>query len=594
MTDKQLDILVNIIGGVESGGQVYGNRRYDAYAPAYKNSPEEYTCTLGWCQFYGNNARELCQRIFNESKELFRKNNTVNIEKRLSQDWVAIKWNPSASEKSALLKIITTDVGKKVQDEMFKEDMQAFIKDAETFGISDVGAQMMYCEIRHLGGKSPVERIFNRANRPYTADTVYASLLLDQNDTSNNNQVGDKKYQSRHQKCVEWIHTYVYNTSESTFANEKEGENMFYDKYINSAGTHYISNSGSDENGKYYNGTAGDQTGNEWCLRSWYNRPWNCVLRYPDETIRLKLAELACAAALNDVIGYDQYQRDTYWTQLQKVNYDPSKITVKCESDCSAGVIANTKAVGYLLGISALKNISATYTGNMKTGFKAAGFTVLTDSKYLNGTEYLLPGDILLNEKSHTATNITKGSKAVSTSSTTSSSTITTTTNTTSSSVILKLGSTGSAVKTLQTLLNKLGCGLVVDGEFGSKTDAAVRKFQSANDLVVDGEYGPLSKAKLEALCAEKDTQASTSTKAYGTADKADIALAGTYQTTTALNMRYKAAVLTSDNVVCVLPQGAKVQCYKYYTVANGVKWLYVAYGNKVGFVSKEYLKKIN
>lgn len=594
MTDKQLDILVNIIGGVESGGQVYGNRRYDAYAPAYKNSPEEHTCTLGWCQFYGNNARELCQRIFNESKELFRKNDTANIEKRLSQDWGAIKWNPSSAEKTALLKIITTDAGKKMQDDMFKEDMQTFINDAVAYGISDVGAQMMYCEIRHLGGKSPVERIFNRANRPYTADTVYASLLLDQNDTSNNNQVGDKKYQSRHQKCVEWIHTYVYNTSESTFANEKEGENMFYDKYINSAGTHYISNSGSDENGKYYGGTVGDQTGNEWCLRSWYNRPWNCVLRHSDETVRSKLAELACAAALNDCVGYDQYQRDTYWTQLQKANYDPSKITVKCESDCSAGVIANTKAVGHLLGISALKNISATYTGNMKTGFKAAGFTVLTDSKYLNGTEYLLPGDILLNEKSHTATNITKGSKAVSTSSTTSSSTITTTTNTTSSSVILKLGSTGSAVKTLQTLLNKLGCGLVVDGEFGSKTDAAVRKFQSANDLVVDGEYGPLSKAKLEALCAEKDTQASTSTKAYGTADKADIALAGTYQTTTALNMRYKAAVLTSDNVVCVLPQGAKVQCYKYYTVANGVKWLYVAYGNKVGFVSKEYLKKIN
>lgn len=594
MTDKQLNILVNIIGGVESGGQIYANRKYDSYATPYANSPEEHTVTLGWCQFYGNNARKLCQRIFDEDKDLFRKNDTANIEKRLSQDWVAIKWNPSSAEKTALLKIITTDAGKKMQDDMFKEDMKIFINDAVAYGISDVGAQMMYCEIRHLGGKSPVERIFNCANRPYTADTVYASLLLDQNDTSNNNQVGDKKYQSRHQKCVEWIHTYVYNTSESTFANEKEGENMFYDKYINSAGTHYISNSGSDENGKYYNGTAGDQTGNEWCLRSWYNRPWNCVLRYPDETIRLKLAELACAAALNDVIGYDQYQRDTYWTQLQKVNYDPSKITVKCESDCSAGVIANTKAVGYLLGISALKNISATYTGNMKTGFKAAGFTVLTDSKYLNGTEYLLPGDILLNEKSHTATNITKGSKAVSTSSTTSSSTITTTTNTTSSSVILKLGSTGSAVKTLQTLLNKLGCGLVVDGEFGSKTDAAVRKFQSANDLVVDGEYGPLSKAKLEALCAEKDTQASTSTKAYGTADKADIALAGTYQTTTALNMRYKAAVLTSDNVVCVLPQGAKVQCYKYYTVANGVKWLYVAYGNKVGFVSKEYLKEIN
>ena len=143
---------MNIIGGVESGGQQYGNRRYDAYAAPYANSPEEHTITLGWCQFYGYNARELCQRIFDADKSLFRKNDTANIEKRLSQDWVAIKWKPTASEKSTLLKIITTDVGKKVQDEMFKEDMQVFIMDAETFGITDVGAHMMYCEIRHLGG----------------------------------------------------------------------------------------------------------------------------------------------------------------------------------------------------------------------------------------------------------------------------------------------------------------------------------------------------------------------------------------------------------------------------------------------------------
>ena len=40
-----------------------------------------------------------------------------------------------------------------------------------------------------------------------------------------------------------------------------------------------ISNSGSDENGKYSGGQAGDQTGKEWQIRSWYNRPWNYVLR---------------------------------------------------------------------------------------------------------------------------------------------------------------------------------------------------------------------------------------------------------------------------------------------------------------------------
>ena len=90
----------------------------------------------------------------------------------------------------------------------------------------------------------------------------------------------------------------------------------------------------------------------------------------------------------------------TYWTQLQKAGYRPSKITTACEADCSAGVIANTRAAGYLLNISKLKDLKASYTGDMRTGYKNAGFEVLTDSKYTTSTAYLLPGDILLNEHS--------------------------------------------------------------------------------------------------------------------------------------------------------------------------------------------------
>ena len=77
-----------------------------------------------------------------------------------------------------------------------------------------------------------------------------------------------------------------------------------HSKYINSTGTHYISNSGSDENGAYKGGQAGDQTGKEWQMRSWYNRPWLVVLRHPDQKVGLKLAQLAIDAALNDRIGY--------------------------------------------------------------------------------------------------------------------------------------------------------------------------------------------------------------------------------------------------------------------------------------------------
>lgn len=180
-------------------------------------------------------------------------------------------------------------------------------------------------------------------------------------------------------------------------------------KYIESTGTHYISNSGSDENGNYRGGQAGDQTGKEWRLRSWYNRPWNFVLRYPDQGVALKLALLAIDAALNDKIGYDQSQNRTYLAQLKKVGWEPSKITTACEADCSAGVCANVTAVGYLLGIKALQDHTGTYTGNMRKALVKAGFKELTDSKYLTSGNYLLPGDILLYESHHTATNVTIG-----------------------------------------------------------------------------------------------------------------------------------------------------------------------------------------
>lgn len=55
---------------------------------------------------------------------------------------------------------------------------------------------------------------------------------------------------------------------------------------------------------------------------------------------------------------------------------------------------------------------------------------------------------------------------------------------------LIKKGSKGYAVKKLQQLLNDKGYKLTVDGDFGSKTDAAVRAYQKANHLTVDGEVG--------------------------------------------------------------------------------------------------------
>lgn len=174
-----------------------------------------------------------------------------------------------------------------------------------------------------------------------------------------------------------------------------------------------IANSGHDERGKFSGGNAGDQTGSEWQIREWYKYPygWNCVLRHPNKSVARKIAELAKSAAKNNNIGYDQYQRLTFWYELVKSNYDPAKIKNKCESDCSAGVAAIVKATGYLLDVPILKEVSPTnYTGSLKPNLRAAGFEVLTDEKYLTSDKYLKVGDIILNEKHHTCINLDDGS----------------------------------------------------------------------------------------------------------------------------------------------------------------------------------------
>ena len=172
-----------------------------------------------------------------------------------------------------------------------------------------------------------------------------------------------------------------------------------------------ISNSGHDERGKYSGGAAGDQ-GGEWQRQKWYSRPWNVVLRYPDLPVGGLIAQLAGEAADNDHIGYDQSQRTTFWQQLKSVGYFPSKITVNCEADCSAGVAAIVKAAGYILGLSGLQAVSPDmYTGNERAALTSAGFMALTESKYLTSDQYLLPGDVLLYEGHHTAINLDFGDK---------------------------------------------------------------------------------------------------------------------------------------------------------------------------------------
>ena len=55
----------------------------------------------------------------------------------------------------------------------------------------------------------------------------------------------------------------------------------------------------------------------------------------------------------------------------------------------------------------------------------------------------------------------------------------------------IKEGATGGGVSLLQKCLNRYGYGLGVDGDFGPRTDTAVRRFQHVMGISVDGVVGP-------------------------------------------------------------------------------------------------------
>ena len=73
---------------------------------------------------------------------------------------------------------------------------------------------------------------------------------------------------------------------------------------------------------------------------------------------------------------------------------------------------------------------------------------------------------------------------------------------------LLKRGSKGIGVKTMQTALLSLGFSLPkfgADGDFGAETEAAVKAFQVAHSLPVTGAWDAVSQAKLEALLQPED-----------------------------------------------------------------------------------------
>ena len=201
-TEKELEVLRNIIGAVETGGQVYGQGRYDDFTEPFANSSSETAITIGKYQHYGVEAKQLLQRIQKADPKLFRQLDTHGIAEDLkNRNWA--KYGLSKYSKKALCiqDIISSSVGRRVQDEMVDEQMQKYAEEALARGVTDKQAQAECCNFRHQGGPGAVRRILAKTKRPYTLESLYAAC---QTDTGN--QVGT--YRTRQKKVYEWLKEY--------------------------------------------------------------------------------------------------------------------------------------------------------------------------------------------------------------------------------------------------------------------------------------------------------------------------------------------------------------------------------------------------
>lgn len=166
-------------------------------------------------------------------------------------------------------------------------------------------------------------------------------------------------------------------------------------------------------------------------------------------------------------------------------------------------------------------------------------------------------------------------------------------------------GSNGWTTSTMKTALQKLGYKIITAGEYLSNAAYCVRGaiyVKASSHTVCALDNGASYKKMLEkagiSTSASVGASSSPAASVGGTlisklqpAQSRDNSLAGKYKTTSGLNLRYGPGKDKYASIL-VIPQGETVQCYGYYTSANGTKWLYVVYNGQTGFCSSAYLKR--
>jgi hypothetical protein len=235
MLKENITVLRKILYAVETGGQVYGKQRYNAFIGAGANTPNEKAITIGAGQWYAGEAKRLLQKIQRGNPALFKKMDTQGLESDLlKKNWSTYAISPSSAKAKCIISIISSNLGIKCQDELMEEQITEYSESiAKKYGTMPDDAMMECINIIHQGGASALQRILSKAKKPYTSETIYAALCTDPADPRSN-QVGD--YTTRQKKVIEMIRVYAKKEATTVAKTKLQKFTELGDYYANNGG----------------------------------------------------------------------------------------------------------------------------------------------------------------------------------------------------------------------------------------------------------------------------------------------------------------------------------------------------------------------
>lgn len=565
LTNAQKEVIRKIIYAVETGGQVYGNVRYDDFTEAYTNSSAEHAITIGGGAWYATEAQRLLKLIRSTDTALFKQLDTAGIGNDLdTKDWSTYKLSKTSLKAKCIQKIINTDVGRKCQDSLLDEQMAKYINEAESLGVTEVSAQMMCANFRHQGGLGAMKRVIGKTQKPYTLDNLYAACKTD-----TGNQVG--AYKTRQTMVYNALKKYIPSVLTNTnIGGNAMTENQIREKVVSIA--------------KDYLGCK-ESNGTHKPIIDGYNavKPLarGYAVKYSDHWCATYVSFVGIKAGLTDIMFREcgcgamiqLYQKAGRWIENDAYVPKIGDIVMYDWDDNGKGDCTGyPEHVGIVVSVNG--NSMVIIEGNKNEAVAYRNLAV--NGKYIRG--YCIP-----NYASKATTTVTPSKPA-------------TTQKPTTSATALNKTVKWTGYVTADELNVRVWAGTdnktVSFSPLKENAEVGVCDSVKASNGVIwyyikyKDKYGFVSSKYIQ----KKITVTPTTNNKVEYAASYSKAIAGTYKTTANLNLRTGAG--TKKTVIEVIPKGKSVTCYGYYTAVNGTKWYFVSYKTYTGFVSSKYLKK--